>query len=199
MLATKISIKFQQDWSGLIAKYEHLKQLLNNNPNAKGKWIEAYKANRYDFGASGSYLSFDSITEQPGMASTINGQIVEDLLPWIDQLKSDLSELSVANIGFQGNNGPLKRHTDGKVDSSLVGHCKLNYCINNYDAISYVQRDDVVETYPSVKDGAYLLDTTAEHWVEAVGQRYLFQISFDDPFEKVLAWFEQHPNLVYGK
>lgn len=196
MLISKIPITFQQDWSDLIAKYDHLKQLLNKNPNVKSKWIDAYKAERYDFGASGSYVLFDTNTIMPGSASSLNGSMVEKLLPWIPKLKQDMFSLKIASIGFQGNSGPVERHVDNKEDV-LAGHCKLNYIIDNYDVVTYAERDGVVENYPSVKDTGWLIDTTAEHWVEGQGQRYIFQICFDEEFSKVLEWFKQHPNLIY--
>lgn len=199
MLASKISITFKHDWSNLIKKYDYLKTLLNNSPKAKSKWVDAYKAERFDFGESGSYVSFDTNTLIPGTASSLNGKIVENMIPWIDQLKNDLSELKLANIGFQGNYGSIERHNDNKDESGMEGHCKLNYIIDNSNTISYAERDGIVESYPSEKDTGWLLDTTTVHWVEGEGQRYLFQLTFDQPFSEVLEWFEKHPNLVYGE
>ena len=195
-MLSKIDIKFINDWSLLIKKYQKFQQVLTAK-SGSGEYIEGYKACRYDFGTSGSLVSYDSIVSGTDVASSANGKIVEAELPWIDKLKQNMSELNIQAVAFQSNFGSLNPHCDGQEESGTIFHCKLNYIIDDYDACSYVKDGETVLSYPSIKDTAWLLDTTKLHWVNGTGQRYIFQICFHQKYSEVLEWFNDHPGLVY--
>jgi hypothetical protein len=196
-MISKINIKFVQDWSSLINKYQKFNQVWERNPSGV-KFIKGYASRRYDFGDSGSLISFDPILAENSKATTANGKIIESQLPWVNKLKEDLSELNLAGITFQSNFGSLKPHSDPQEDPNNIFHCKLNYIIDDFDACTYVKDGDTVMSYPSVKDTAWLLDTTKVHWVECTGQRYIFQVSFHQKYSEVLKWFNSHPDLIYA-
>ena len=130
-MLSKIDIKFINDWSLLIKKYQKFQRVLNAKPSS-GEYIEGYKTFRYDFGTSGSLVSYDSIVSGTDVASSANGKIVEAELPWIDKLKQNMSELNIQSVTFQSNFGSLNPHCDGQEESGTIFHCKLNYIIDDY-------------------------------------------------------------------
>lgn len=195
MSCIQVNLKINQDWSELIKRYEVTRRFCIKHPET-GKWRDALVMNRHDFGHNGSYAFFNSITKNPGTAGCLSGSIVESMLPWAAKLREDLKGLTIDSIAFQGNREGLHPHTDLK-DEVLTGHCKLNYMINDQDYTTFVDSGTGIMSHPTKKDTAWLLDTTKYHWVNGQGMRYIFQLTFKDPFDKVQEYLEQR-NLSYG-
>jgi hypothetical protein len=198
MLA-KIDIKFLQDWSPLITKYQKFDQMLSTKPVGE-KYIEGYLSPRFDFGNQGSLILFNHIVSGNDTAGAICGCLVETELPWVGKLKNNLAELNLVSIAFQRSVGSLAPHVDGQEYTDTTFHCALNYIIDDFDACTYVQDGDNILSYPSKKNTAWLLDTTKLHWVNGSGSapRYVFQLRFHQKHSEVLDWFNCHPGLIYS-
>jgi hypothetical protein len=195
----RIDFTITQDWSKLIQAYENIKQKWQSGGLKNKKWIKEYNTEQFDFGAYGSLVSLDSISDTPYSAAMLNGIIVVSLLPWAKQLQKDLEELDITAMTFFETQGPINPHKDGVIkDSDYEGHCRLNYIITDCDAVTYVDNDGEIESYPSKAGTAWLLNTQKQHWVDNQGTRHLFQVAFNKPFDKVLAWFNSRPALHYG-
>jgi hypothetical protein len=195
MVISKINLKILQDWSSLIERFEYFNKLFLNTPKEKAKVWSEYV--RYDIGDYGSFTYYNASVREIG--GVISGAMVTTLLPWIDQMKNDLSELNLAGFAFQGNARDVSPHVDGQESSDTNKHCKLNYIIDNYDDKTYAKDDQGnVEFYPSHKDTAWLLDTTKNHWIaHNTRPRYIFQLSFHQDFEIVHDWFHSKGSLSY--
>ena len=193
----QINIKFNQDWSKIIDLLHHVQEKYNNGLLKQGQWIEEYMITRYDLGTMGSFIPLDSITKNPKTGSTINGLLLETLLPWSKKLKSDFRNSGLVSLAFLECCEDLEPHVDGQ-EPGIVGHCRLNYIVYDCDSVTYLDNDGLIENYPSIGGTAWLVDTTKLHWVKNGEKRYLFQLMFHRPFSEVYEWFEQHPNLTYG-
>jgi hypothetical protein len=199
MSISKINLRIEQDWAPVIQKFDRVKNLLISYPTEKAKWIDGYKGFRYDFGQSGSFLFFDSITEHKKTAGALSGLMLENVLPWLSQLKIDFAELNLASAGIQGSVGKLLKHRDGQELIETKKHCKLNYIIDDYTDITYVENDNNnISEYPSIKNTAWLIDTTKNHWVENnTGPRYIFQLTFHQAYNEVAEWLSNKEALIY--
>jgi hypothetical protein len=198
-MISKIQFLIDHDWNTLIQKYQYLKKTLVNFPESKGKYIGGYNAFRYDFGPAGSIIYYDSLTQNKKAAGAISGTIVENFLPWVSKLKADLSELNLVSISFQENTENLLAHRDGQENSTITKHCKLNYILDNYTDVTYTQDDNgIINTYSSIKNTAWLIDTTKKHWTENnTRARYVFQLTFHRDYNEVSRWFDQKGKLHY--
>lgn len=196
---SRIDFYIDQDWSKLISAYDTIRKQWISGDLKGQKWVEEYQTYQYNFGSFGSLVSLDSISEQENSAAMLNGQIVESFLPWIKQLKQDMSEVDLIAITFFETNGPIKKHVDGVIkDHNFKGHCRLNYVISDCDAVTYVDNNGTIESYPSQSATAWLLDTQKPHWVENHSTRHLFQLAFNRPYREVLDWFRSKPKFHYG-
>jgi len=199
MTISKINLTIEQDWAPVIQKFEHIKNLLKSYPTEKAKWIPGYNEFRYDFGQSGSFFFFDTITEHKKYAGVLSGLLLANVLPWISQLQTDLAELKLASTAIQGSVGGLAKHRDGQDSIETTKHCKINYIIDNYTDITYSEdTDGNISNYPSIKNTAWLIDTTEYHWVEHnTGPRYIFQLTFHQSYKEVAEWFSIREPLIY--
>ena len=206
----KIDITINQDWSKVISIHNDIKKRWQDGKLNKFKkeismvdsaYTSAYadaEMVRYDFGNSGSFLPQQGNSEVEPMVSSLSGPIFTSQLSWISKLKEDFKELE-PSFSLQETNGCFDRHKDGEVKDSKKKHCKLNWVIEDGTGNTYSEDDDgSITSYPNLK-GGYLLDTTKFHWVECADTRYVFTISFHEPFDKVLSWLNDHPNLVYSQ
>jgi hypothetical protein len=205
MIVSKIDILFDLDWDPVFKKFIYLKDLINKQPPTKSL-TTTFGETRYDFGDNGSFMFYNNISNIKNSSGALTGRIIENLLPWQEQLKNDFKEINLTGIGLQWGIDDLLCHVDGVDDPGQelskaggIHHCKLNYSLTDNDAITYAKNDDgSVETYPTVKNTAYLIDTTKPHWVKNSSTRFLFQLTFHEDFRKVNQWFSEHPGLSYG-
>jgi hypothetical protein len=202
MIVSKIDIFFHLDWDPVIKKFIYLKDLIINQPPTKSMVI-SFGETRYDFGSNGSLMFYNSISNTKNSSGSLTGRLIENFLPWQEKLKNDFKEIKLAGIGLQWGIDDLLCHADdpsGELrNAGVTHHCKLNYLLTDNDAITYAKNDDgTIETYPTVKNAAYLIDTTKPHWVKNSSTRFLFQLTFHEEFEKVNQWFTEHPGLSYG-
>jgi hypothetical protein len=196
---SKIDLFIDHDWTDLISAYNAVREKWISGTLRDKKWVDEYQTYQFDFGAFGSLISLDSISDQQNSASMLNGKIVESFLPWIKQMKHDFMEIDLIAVTFFETKGPIKRHADGVVkNENFKGHCRLNYIITDCEAITYVDNNGKIESYPSHSGTAWLLDTQKPHWVENSDTRHLFQLSFNRPYHEVLAWFRSNPKFYYG-
>ena len=197
MCVAKIDIKINQDWTPLINKFLNLKKVIGST-EVKSTYIEGFGENLYSFGDNGALIFYNQISVEKNTTGQLSGRMVENMLPWSKQLKTDLFGLNMASMGIQGNWDNITEHNDGQVDSAINAHCKLNYAISTTDAMTYARNGNEIFSYPTIKDHAYLIDTTKNHWVECKGVRFIFQIAFHESWETVYDWFSKHPGLRYG-
>jgi len=198
MTVSKIDLRIHQDWNPLIEKCDRIKNVLKNFSEEKAiRGGKNYGSLRYDFGESGSFMFFDDITTEKRTAGAMSGILVESFLPWINRLKEDLSDLNLVSVAFQFNAGNLRRHADANDD--CVKECKVNYIIDDYTDKTYT--DDLhgtVSNYPSVKNSAWLIDTSKYHWVtNNTKTRYIFQLAFHQDYDEVAEWFVRKGRLEY--
>jgi hypothetical protein len=198
-MISKIELLIEHDWNPLIQKYQYLKKTLVNFPEHKGKYVDGYKTFRYDLGESGSIIYYDSLTQNKKGAGAIAGPMVENFLPWISKLKEDLTDLNLVSVSLQENTEKLLAHQDGQADSTITKHCKLNYILDDYTDITYAEdTQGNIAKYCSVKNTAWLLDTTKKHWTENhTRTRYVFQLTFHQAYDEVSQWFDQKGKLHY--
>lgn len=199
MVISKLDVKFNIDWQPLIDIYEETRALVTGPQAPTPRWIDGWDEYMYEFREDGEYSNFvflNEVADHKSNVGLLTKGRVERLLPWCNKLREDMRELNIYGISIQGSIGNVAAHRD--IDDSSSRHCKMNYIITQCDVKTYADNDGVIESYPSTKDTGWLLDTTKLHWVEGQGQRYVFQIFFHSPYERVLEWFKLHPNLVYG-
>jgi hypothetical protein len=195
----KLDVKFNQDWSKIIDLYNNVNARWQADNMPEGHWVEDYQATRYDFGSACAFIPLDAITEERKVAGALVGKLFDSMLPWADDFKRDLGQFNLSLNFYESIRG-LKPHIDGHSPEIMEkGHCRMNYILYDCNAMTYVDNDGVIESYPSIGGNAYLLDTTKLHWVVNNEKRYAFQCVFFHPFEEVAEWFDSHPGLIYGK
>lgn len=197
----KIDMVISHDWSKTINLYNTVYHKWIDDSLPGKRWIEEYHTYQFDFSSYGSLVSLDSITDQEKTAAMLNGPLVESTLPWIKKLKEDLKGLDLVAVTFFETTGSIHKHKDGVVSSEKnKGHCRLNYILTNCDAVTYIDNDGVIESYPSIANTAWLFDTQKDHWVENPNnaRRHLFQLTFNQHFEDVREWFLKKGALRYG-
>jgi hypothetical protein len=192
MCVANIDILINQDWSAAIQKFEYLKNLIIDHPEIQGKRVGDYMV-LYNFAAAGAIGFFSNLTTKKYSAASWSGKMVENILPWTSQLRKDLQGLNLAAIGLQSNFENLSAHND-----SEEKHCKINYMLDDYSDITYVKNRGHLESYPSKKNTAWLIDTTKTHWVSNnTSTRYVFQLTFHQDFSEVKNWFDNRGSLIY--
>lgn len=201
--SAKLDLTINQDWSRIVNIYSTMREKWINNELKLDSRNEHWSTDYYNFGNLGSLISLDNRTEKRKQCCTLTGKIIESQLPWIKQLKEDLTELGLESIGIMGTTASISGHVDlHNPEVDAVGHCRIIYMINNSDTVTYVKNNQQVEHYPSDANTAWLLDTTKYHWVEKQSGteeiRYVFQLTFYKQFSEVLEWFNNHPGLVYS-
>ena len=194
----QVDLVISHDWSKTVSLYNLIYKKWIQDELPGKKWVEEYHTYQFDFSSYGSLVSLDSITDKEKTAGMLNGPIVESTLPWIKNLKKDLSSLNLVAVAFYETQGSIHRHKDGLLsDQKDKGHCRLNYIVTDCEAVTYVDSDGVIDHYPSIANTAWLLNTQKEHWVENQTKRHLFQLTFNQPYEEVREWFQQRGPLRY--
>jgi len=187
MVIAPINMQINYDWQPLLDKFQYMESLLSKKSPSELK---------FNFGSSGCFVFLDDLTKTPRTTGVLHGKMIEQFLKdWIENFKNDLMPLKVGGLGIQKNTEDLLTHVD--VIPGIDNHCKLNYIITDGNGITYVENDTAIEQYPTVKNTAWLIDTTKEHWVKNSQERYVFQIVFHNSFNEVLEHLKSC-NLIYN-
>ena len=121
--------------------------------------------------------------------------VINKSIPWLDTLLNDMVELNPDEGAISYMDGIGGEHIDLPDWPTAI-----NYIFYNTDdtAYSWVTDSTVQETYPSVVNTAWLLNTQQLHGIKNAGERWALSIHFNDKYQKVKEWFDNHPNLKYG-
>ena len=113
-------------------------------------------------------------------------------LPWLHKMLDDMKDLAPTwAMSIMTSNGAL--HVDYDTYPTA-----LNYPINTTNAVTYIEYQGQEYTYPSIADRPWMLETGYPHGVRNNELRLVFNLHFGAKYPEVRAWFDQHPELVYG-
>jgi hypothetical protein len=198
----KINLIIHQDWTKLTDLTNRVLVQGAEGKLPKGKFYEEYDDYRYDLNTYGSVFFLDSLSD-PGTpkysSSMIGGKIVETLLPWSADCRKLFDGLNLVSFTYFVTKGNLAPHSDGHLEGQAdEGHCRLNYIVNDTDAMTYVDNDGKIESYPSHANTAWLLDTTKTHWVVNSQYRQVLQFNFSSSFDKVFNYISNLSKIEFG-
>ena len=114
----------------------------------------------------------------------LNGSIILNSLKWLPGMIERFKDLDVVDIHLNKLINAGVPHID--TPESLTA---LNYFFNTSNAITYVKHDNIVESYPTVKNTGWLLDIQKLHWIENTEPRTWFSIRFGKSFDYCKDWF----------
>jgi hypothetical protein len=189
----QVNFKVQHDWSKLITIYKKIIDHWTNNKLHNQVYLKEINTYQYDLGSLGALTVLDDITPQKkkGSASFLHGSIVETNLPWIQQLQNDLSPINLSSVCVFNSNQNITSHTDR---SRIIGKqneiCKLNLFMADSDSQLHIENNGQVESVTAVANQAWLLNVVNPHWATIPQDLFLFQLSFNKPFDQVIEWFK---------
>ena len=192
-----VDLTISQDWSKLITLFDSLRTRWQNDQLENGVYVEESGDYHYRFGNTGCFTTLNCVTKNAMNSALLSGAIVDSQLPWIRKLQQDFAPLTIANVDISGMTGSFDPHVDRRPNYNGP-QCRINYMLNETSAVTYAQGLDGVESYPGHVYTAWLLDTEKTHWVDNSESRYIFQINFEESYNTVSQWLDQHPGLVYG-
>lgn len=196
-----IDVTFDQDWSRLLDLYRAVHDKWRKGRLPNHSYNDEIKIEQYTFGTMGAMSALDPITVNSCTASFLHGDMIEKHLPWAQRLRNDMEVLKLSSLClFQGNEDILEHRDTNKETGQMSGMCKLNHVISETQAVICMKDDNDKEyQQPARIGGSYLMDVTNRHWVKNNGSDlYLLQLCFDQPFEMVRQWFQEHPGLIYS-
>ena len=126
----------------------------------------------------------------------IASPVVNKTMPWLANMLDLFSELKPDDGAISLMFGSGAAHVDMPHMQSA-----LNFIFDNSDnnAYTWVEYDDHFEQYPSIINTAWILDTQKPHGIANSGERWTLSIHFNTDYHIVKSWFEQHPQLIFGK
>ena len=163
--------------------------------------VTSYGSQRYRLGRegmSGSVMVDQQHTQQPWVAWC--GRLLEDMVPELNSIGRQMKRdgLDFVTLTYNRMTGPIGRHADGKPRGEATrGQCNINYIIGCSDAEARthaVMPDGTMQSYDSLPDTAWCLDTSVPHWVECSGEREFIQMCVHEPLDRVVDWFHHHSN-----
>lgn len=126
----------------------------------------------------------------------IASPVVNKTMPWLAKMLDLFAELKPDDGAISLMCGSGAEHIDLPHMQSA-----LNFIFDNTDnnAYTWVEYDDHFEQYPSIINTAWILDTQKPHGITNTGERWALSIHFNTDYHIVKNWFEQHPQLIFGK
>lgn len=183
---SQVDVKFQHDWQQC---QRTLLRLLELEP----------KVERYQFGDADHYdlKSLGTISKHRTSDRwyRVAGPAIAGTLPWLSGMLESMRSLEPDDGCISYLAGDGAGHRD-------LPHLRtaLNYIIQNEDpaAETWVEHEGHKESYPSVTDTSWLLNTQCLHGITNRYQRWTLSIHFNTDYDLVREWFDSHPGLIYG-
>jgi len=188
------------DWTKVRQMYDGIENRFRQGQLVPEE-VTSYGSQRYRLGRegmSGSVMVDQQHTQQPWVAwcGRLLGEMVPDLQHIGEQMKRD--GLDFVTLTYNRMTGPIGRHADGKPEGEAPrGQCNINYiigCSDSEASTHAVMPDGTVQSYASLPDTAWCLDTSVPHWVECSGEREFIQMCVHEPLDQVVDWFRHHSN-----
>jgi hypothetical protein len=153
------------------------------------------------FGLSDHYSlkSLGNISEHRPSKSwfRVSSQLVNQTMPWLDQLLENMKELEPDDGAISLLNSDGASHVDLPFIPSA-----LNYIFYSTDpkAYTWIRHNDQLQTHPSTPNSAWIIDTQKEHGIVNTGTRYTLNIHFGVDYSTLKRWFDrQSPlSLTFG-
>lgn len=122
--------------------------------------------------------------------------LVNKTMPWLEQMLDTFSSLNPDDSAISYMLGNGGEHVDWPHMQTA-----LNFVFDNTDSNAYtwVKNSDHIETYPSIVNTAWILDTQKPHGITNSGERWALSIHFNRDYAEVKEWFDKHPQLIFGK
>ena len=199
---SQIDLKVPADWDGIRKAYWSIKERKNAGHLPDVQEVIEYQAQTYSLGNYGCMLSNTSLTSEANPWDTLFGKIVEKFLPQhILSLRDEIkfAGLNFINFGYYQHVGSIKEHIDGKkIDEGKDGHCNVNFIVDSEDpnAMTFAYNDNRQESYQSIPNTTWLLNTEVVHGVNNTGRREVFQIKIYNSFGKVKKFFQEKNMLL---
>jgi hypothetical protein len=187
-LLSPVDLRIYQDWAPALSFAE---TLINKSKTNYSDIRPAGNVNFYDMGLVGS-VGHHIISDHWYIVS---GAWMRKHLKWLDKLIDDMAEIEPdPTITFARSD--VTEHID-----IAAGPTALNYPIFTADAETWVRdKDGKIYSYPSNANKPWLLHTHQPHGITVRdGYRVALGMHFSKEYPVVRAWFDNHPNLVYGE
>jgi hypothetical protein len=183
---SQVSLTINHNWDTTLHVFDKLNEL-------RGKHIDTIDDNgswHYDLGA----LGVISDHKDSNNWKRIAGTAIQQTMPWLSTMLSLLSELNPDDGAISMLDGNGAPHIDKNSYPSA-----LNFIFKNSDnnAYTWVSGSNGKESYPSLVNTAWIINTQYLHGIENLGKRYSLSIHFGAEYDKVKEWFNKHPKLEF--
>ena len=184
----QVDLTIHHDWN----KTKHMASKILEMEN-KIPVTETYgSSDHYTLGSMGTISKHNLSKSWYRLASPV----VNKTMPWLTEFLEMVKELRPDDGAISYMKGRGGEHIDWPHMQTA-----LNFVFDNTDdgAFTWVKQDEHYETYPSIINTAWILDTQKLHGISNVGHRWALSIHFNTDYEIVKKWFNEHPGLVLGK
>lgn len=198
-----VDLTIHQNWNKVRSLYQSIlaKKEANTFPNKN--FLETGQAKLYNIGSYGSliYEDSDMLSKDWG---NLTGKILYQTLPWFNHAQRIFADLNFYSCNWSVGHTNIRRHCDGKPDKeSSLSFCNLNFIVSCEDptavTLSYDASDpNIVSSYPSKPNTAWLLDPNLPHEVKNSGLREILQFKFLNSYDNVAKFLNQTGPIVFG-
>jgi hypothetical protein len=205
MSLIQINFTIDQDWSKLLSIYDDINSRWVNDKLSVEKKAGLYSEStdidyQIDLGVIGSLHVLTSLTKNKKTSSFLHGKVVETNLSCYKKIKDDLKDFDIDAICLFRTIENINPHVDMSKHTVehhqyLKGLCKIIYVIKGTDPNARFFVDGIPVSF--ITGTTILADVTKTHALETNGVIYLLQIIFNEPYDRILKWVNQNPNLSY--
>jgi hypothetical protein len=187
-LLSPIKLRIYQDWQPAIDQAEILVR------QSKIRHSDIRRVGNVDFhdiGALGS-VGHHYISRHWYILS---GGWMRKHFKWLNKMCEDMAEIE-PDPTLTIARSDVAEHVD-----LGAGPTAMNYPVFTADAETWVRDDDGTEySYPSIANEPWMLHTHVPHGVRLRSPfRVCLGVHFAKDYRTVRAWFDKHPDLVYGE
>jgi hypothetical protein len=114
-------------------------------------------------------------------------------------MKEDFSELDLSSFCLFYANQQISKHSDRSgIKDRPTDICKINFFLHDSESAICVETNDKIDYAPAIANTGWLLNASQTHWTTLDCDLFMLQLCFYQPYDRVLAWFDSHPNLTYS-
>ena len=186
-----------QDWEKLSKCYSEICKKHKENQLHSKKYVEEWDGILYNLDKFGSLFYGN---DKGIVWYTWSGQLLESMCPWVKEAKTLFKDINFKSLSYQVTTEGIPLHVDSKIEAEKdEGQCKINFIVEtqNEDIITTVIGENIVDSYRSIPNTAWLIDTNYPHSLNGKGRRVSLQFKFFNNFETVSNFFQNQGQITF--